>query len=270
MQHVRLQRIEVDVKALARKVPAHEQDFAVLIDKPTLIYEENTLRIAYLQPEENLSGMVEAFQALRYHRAYRTSGLRHQDRTVGFMPRNPLRQDYCYCSVVAMENPEAHAKICSLASLASRYFEKEVPEQYVAQAQLIWEKVQPGWVLPGSIYTSGIANWNNQLYYHRDAGNFPGFWSAMFAFTKDIDGGHLAVPQLGIGFKFIPGSLILFDGSSLLHGVTPIRSLSPRSYRYTVVFYSLRGMCHCQSPAEELDRARRLGTIRSEKRGKKP
>ena len=106
------------------------------------------------------------------------------------------------------------------------------------------------------MFTSGIVNHNNPLKYHFDSGNYNGVWSAMFAFKRDIEGGHLACPEIDVAFKCSNFSLVMFDGQSILHGVTPIKKMKPDAVRYTVVYYSLKAMWSCDSPSDELERMR--------------
>jgi len=48
----------------------------------------------------------------------------------------------------------------------------------------------------------------------------------------------------------------LFDGQSILHGVTPITKTSEDAVRFTVVYYSLKQMWSCESPGDEIQRMR--------------
>jgi hypothetical protein len=78
----------------------------------------------------------------------------------------------------------------------------------------------------------------------------------MFAFKRDVEGGYLAFPEFDIALKTSSCSLSMFDGQSILHGVTPIKKLKPSSVRYTVVYYSLKNMWSCETPQGEIERMR--------------
>ena len=118
----------------------------------------------------------------------------------------------------------------------------------------------------GGVFTSGICNYNNPLRLHYDKGNFPGSWSAMFAFTHSIRGGNLVLPGYRVAFRFNKPSFIIFDGQKNLHGVTPIKYLGKSGFRYSVVYYAMQGMCRCLSTGEELERIRVVKTGRERKR----
>lgn len=266
MRRVQAVRREVDLPSLQRKVAAKDIDVSTIVDAPAVIYEGDVPRIVLLHPEEDLSKLENALRTIKYGTGYRTVGLKSTSRVIGSQPRLTIRRDFCCESLCAKEHPAEHSEMVSKAALAARYFEQHAPEQFSKQSTLLKEKVLPEWHMPGGVYTSGIANKNNELRYHTDAGNFKGFWSAMFVFTRGIQGGKLILPQLDVGVSFRSGDLILFDGGSLLHGVTAIRSMIPNSYRYSLVFYGLQQMCHCLSVEEELQRIRTKKTEREHKR----
>lgn len=90
----------------------------------------------------------------------------------------------------------------------------------------------------------------------------------MLVFKRDIVGGHLSCPEYGLGFKLKNNSLLMFDGQSILHGVTPIQKKSASAYRYSIVYYSLQQMWKCMSVDEELARIRNKKTEREIKRAK--
>lgn len=97
----------------------------------------------------------------------------------------------------------------------------------------------PEWRLEGSIFSSGVCNKNSQIQYHRDFGNFKGVYSCMIGLKDGIQGGHLICPEIDLKFEIADGSLLVFNGQDLIHGVSPIVKTKPGAYRYTIVFYTL-------------------------------
>ena len=61
------------------------------------------------------------------------------------------------------------------------------------------------------------------------------------------------MPEYGVRFEFQNQSLFIFNGAKILHGVTPIHRVKPKGYRYSVVYYSLKGMSQCGSAEEEIE-----------------
>jgi hypothetical protein len=207
-------------------------------------------------------------KALRYQRSARTSGLATNSRVFGYQPRITIRRDYCCATALATEAPGPHSVIAGWGETAARYAEQVDPRGMEAQRAMLESRVKPCWRLPGGAYTSGIVNLNNPLAYHRDQGNFDGCWSAMVVFARDLEGGLLNLPELGVAFRFSHASIITFDGARWLHGVTPIRHRSAAAYRYSIVWYALKGMANCMTPAEELSRVRAVRAERESKRAR--
>ena len=58
------------------------------------------------------------------------------------------------------------------------------------------------------------------------------------------------------------GWVVFFVGNQLLHGVTPMRSITKDAYRYSIVYYALRGMKDCFTYAVEQKRGRENRTRR--------
>ena len=88
----------------------------------------------------------------------------------------------------------------------------------------------------------------------------------MIAFRNKIEGGRLSLPEYNLGLEIDDSTVTLFDGQKILHGVTPIQYLSPESYRFTLVYYSLSQMWKCTTPKEELERIKRVKTQRNQDR----
>jgi hypothetical protein len=151
--------------------------------------------------------------------------------------------------------------LCQLAQIAAAAYAKCIPGRYAQHAQWAAD-VHPAWHLGSSLYTSGIINANNPLLYHVDRGNWPWAYSAQYTWRGPTTGGLLVMPELRVAFDLGEGSLLLFNGGTWIHGVTPITKLTPDAVRYSLVLYSRQGAIHCGTPAEEQKRIQRLRTDR--------
>lgn len=252
-----------------RRRSAAETDYADLITESALIYEGDTLQIAYLelrQLGEDLATVDAALDRITYETNYRTSGLKTTSRIFGWRPRNTIRADYCSATSMAFEQPAEHAIIARAGDVVAKYYREYNPDLYGKHAAITNERVRDEYHLEDEVFTSGIINKNNPLKYHFDAGNFKDVWSGMLVFKRDVGGGYLSVPQFGMAFELKDWSLLLFDGQSLLHGVTPIEKLSTSARRYSIVYYSLQQMWNCAPLGDEVARIRKLRTTREEKR----
>ncbi len=237
-----------------RTVP-QEDDCSQLISESCEIFLEGKKILTYLQhfPMDTLRAAVLSIDRIYSNR--RQSGVASQSRTFGFMPRMPVQQrDYCTASTLHREYPEAKGTLFYYSNLFSELLREHYPDQY-AHSQKAIATVKPDWVLPGGCFTSGVINQDNPLEYHYDAGNFEGTWSVMAVLKQGVAGGHLLLPDYNLKLACQDSSIVIFDGQSEMHGVSPIRKMTEEAYRYSVVFYSLENLCKCGTPKEELRRA---------------
>lgn len=236
---------------------AQVTDYSELIEDNTIVTLNGKPLLIYIANlEEDLSRFQDVLDHVKYSTSYRSNGMLTTSRIFGYAPRNVVRNHPCRAVTMAAEQPTEHETVKKYAELADKYYSMFAPELASEHKKMTHENVLPEYRIGDSMFTSGIINHNNPLKYHFDAGNYKNVWSCMFAFKKDIEGGYLAVPEINMGFKCGNGSLTMFDGQGLLHGVTPIKKLSESAVRYTVVYYSLLQMWNCITPKDEISRLR--------------
>lgn len=245
---------------------AAESDYSQLIEESCLIYEGDTLMIAYLELETPCDNIIAALHQVDYEKNVRTNGLPTTSAILGYSPRNTIRKDFCASTRLATNQPDVHQVIVDYAELVSQEYQRVNPSLYEAHHSTTMQNVVGDYRVKETPFTSGIINKNNPLKYHFDTGNFKDVWSGMLVFKGDIEGGFLSVPEYDMGFKLRNNSLLMFDGQGLLHGVTPIKKLKPKAFRYSIVYYSLRQMWNCLPVDDELLRIRNLKTEREKKR----
>lgn len=190
----------------------------------------------------------------------RSSGQRNSARTIGFLPRAAFIQARGSCRICATsyEAPEAHRFLCETASTLWDMLERHAPDGASATLTAA-EQILPDWRLGSTGWTSGIVNQTSALLYHRDRNNGPGAWSSMVVIRRNTRGGHLHIPEYDLVVPCRDGTVLMFPGPELVHGVTPIE-IRPGGYRYSVVYYNIAKMSHCLPPDEELERARQSRT----------
>lgn len=256
MQYLNAKVKDLNLKEYRHR-SAQESDCSTLIEEDTTVFVDGKPVIVYIaNVDQEASQLFDALTKIRYDSSTRTSGLVTSSRIFGYAPRNGIRNQPCRSTSLALESPEQNAILKKFAKVAAGYYNRTNKELAELHQKMTDEKVLPNYQMDGSMFTSGIVNHNNPLKYHFDSGNYVGVWSAMFAFKRHIDGGYLACPEIDLAFKCSNHSLTMFDGQSILHGVTPIRKLKPDAVRYTVVYYSLKGMWSCETPSDEIERMR--------------
>jgi len=270
MRVIEIQKRDLDLKEWVKR-SAHEKDFDTLIDEPCIITVDGEIKIVYDHLDEDTTDVQKALQKIKYQTGKRSRGLVSTSRIFGYRPRNEMRQDFCSSTSLATESPKEHDVVAGLALKLEEYYRKYNIEQYEKHSAQSNEKIKKEWRMGNeSIFTSGIINKNNPLKYHFDTGNFSEVYSMMAVFKRDIEGGYLSLPELGIGFKLPNNSLFLFDGQGMLHGVTPIKQMTKDAYRYSIVYYTLKRMWQCLEISEEIARIRQTKTVKERTRLETP
>lgn len=252
-----------DRTGLLKQVP-QEEHCSNLVTEPFRLMVDGAVRAIYLpnQPIQEMYHAVRKLDKKAFGATSRMSGIAGGfSRTFGFAPRDPVRQhNFCTRARLHREYPSVANTLLAYAEHLGKIYRALLPEGYDSQRALVEKAVREHWRMPNSPFTSGIVNWNNPLQYHYDAGNFEGTWSVMAVFKKDVDGGHLILPDYDVKVELGHCSLFLFDGQADIHGVTPILKRHWDAHRYSVVYYALEKMCVCTTPAEEVRYAQKSRT----------
>lgn len=170
--------------------------------------------------------------------------VRSKDRSFGYKPKRPVFGLPGSACLFNNEYPRTYRDLTALGQILMDEYLKTNPKKHAEQKKIV-EVVRPHWFIPGTFFTQGIINNAVSLEYHFDRGNFKSCWSCMAVFKKDILGGDLVIPDLDVMLKIEDHCYLLFDGQSLLHGVTPIIKQNKAAYRFSVVFYAIELMKNC-------------------------
>lgn len=265
MQTINLEPRDIDLSQYAKR-SALESDFDNLIKEDSLICVKGKPVILYKKLDWDLSSFRRVLNGIDYQTTTRSKGLKTTSRVFGYQPRIAMRRDFCTKTTLASDEPEKNAIICRYGEMIAPIYREFFPHVFESHNKWVTEKVREEWKIESTPFTSGILNKNNPLKYHYDAGNIKDVCSCMIGLKRSSAGGFLSVPELNLGFEIADASLLIFDGQSLLHGVTPIRKLSNDAYRYTAVFYTLHQMWKCEPLTEEIARIRKVKTAREGKR----
>lgn len=191
----------------------------------------------------------------------RGKGLRSASRVFGFVASSPvLQRTSCRSANGADVAPAQHRIICGTAGRLAETLLEMLPNQHALNLEAA-QQVRDEWKLPGGLWTSGVVNRSAALPYHRDRNNLDA-WSAMPVIRRAVRGGHLHFPELALpdGSPVVAacddGDVLFFNGQKYMHGVTPLKRVMQDGYRYSCVYYPVKKMCNCLSPAEELERGR--------------
>jgi Oxygenase domain of the 2OGFeDO superfamily len=252
---------------------------AVIIDRDVAIIDADTgeVVVAYVVAAESIASRLAA--GLRHVRwdsdiytavntTTRLSGMAVTHVTFGYQPPQPVRRRYgCSRSQFNSTYPEAMDALADFCRLAEHTFRIQAPDVYDRTAKAVHETIAPAWRIAGTPWSSGIINQTAALPYHRDRSNIPKSWSAMLGCRSGVDGGLLHLVDYDVHLAVAHGSISIFDGQSVTHGVTPLHMAKPHAYRYTAVTYakSAMGVC-CPDPTQEVRRAAIAATVDEDKR----
>lgn len=216
---------------------------------------------AYL-PIGDRSALRRAVLNIQYGHTTRASGLQNASRTFGNAPRKPVYgRDGCKQTKLADESPAEHQELENWADRLEEMLAEIAPGVAKRDRETL-DAVNVDWRIgAGSLWTSGVINRSSRLPYHRDGFNFP-TWSAMPVLRRKMDGGYLSIPEYDITCACRDGYALFFAGHELVHGVTPMQATASDGYRYSVVYYALRGMKDCFTYAVETAHAKRKRTER--------
>jgi hypothetical protein len=265
VRKIALSRREIDPKDFLRR-EAREDDADTLYSEPGVYTIDGKPSVIYGRFNDRYDRVLGALRTMTWTTGsfskQTLEGL--ETRNFGFCTRRVTR-DYCHPASLAVKDPSRHAVLAEFGRLLDAIYTQFAPETAERHSELL-RQVRADWIMPGTRFTSGIINNSNALPYHYDRGNFEGVFSCMAVFRNLCEGGNLVMPELGAKFLIEDNSFVLFDGQDLVHGVTPIVRLNKKAYRYSLVYYSRKGMCKCGSPEEEINRIRRVKREREWKR----
>ena len=196
----------------------------------------------------------------------RASGIDQESRSFGMAPRKVMQgRDACRPASLAYERPSEHAFLARLALDLGETLREISPEKYQENIDALAEIDKDWRITEGALWTSGNINRSATLPYHRDGFNFDS-WSAMPVVRRGMRGGYLNVPEYGLTVGCRDGWVVFFNGYRIVHGVTPMAKSTDDGYRFSVVYYALRGMKDCFSYAVETAKGAKRRTQRDEER----
>jgi len=187
----------------------------------------------------------------------RLNGMAVTHRTFGYQPPVPMRRRYgCSRSQFNSEYPKAMEQIAQFCKVAEHVFRTHAHEVHDLTCGKVRDNIPPAWLIAGTPWSSGIINRTVSLPYHRDQANVTTSWSAMLVCRRQVEGGFLHLADYDTYFAVPHGSITIFDGQSVVHGVTPMKMLTPAGFRYSLVTYAKVGMRKCcPDPSQEARRA---------------
>lgn len=216
-------------------------------------------------PEDLVPQLRNAVRNVKYSSSgvtRQSTGTENHSRTFGMSPRKPFQtREACRPTSLSYDQPEEHDVLVKTADILSDMMREFAPDVYAKDAEETAAVSNEWRISERSLWTSGVINKTSTLPYHYDGNNFD-MWSAMPVIRRGTRGGYLSIPEYDVTIECRDGWVLFFPGFRLLHGVTPIAHVAKDAYRFTVVYYCLRGMKDCFTYAVEQAEARKRRTER--------
>lgn len=213
--------------------------------------------LAYFPMEEEVNLLRRSVLNIKYSTTRRSGmGFDNQSRTFGMAPRKVMQtRNSCRPTRLASEQPNEHNVIVAFADKFAAMYKEFAADLFAHDKDVMANSgIDKEWrMTDDALWTSGVINKSSQLPYHRDGFNFE-TWSAMPVVRRNMAGGYLNFPEYESTIACRDGWVLFFPGYKYVHGVTPMESKGDDAYRYSVVYYALRGMKDCFSYAAETAR----------------
>lgn len=180
---------------------------------------------------------------------------------VGYFDRYP-RIPYCRQTAYNINHPDRWESAVPFFQRADELFEQFVPDRYANQREVA-DRTVDDWLIPATAFTTVTVNLNWQTACHQDAGDLKeGFGVMPVIDMGHYEGAYFIQPKFGMAYDCRTTDLLLNDVHEW-HGNGPFTGSSGYYERLSCVLYYRRKMEECDSPEEELERAKRIGDERA-------
>jgi hypothetical protein len=117
-------------------------------------------------------------------------------------------------------------------------FKELLPWRWQNQKNAI-DKIDPAFVVPGTVFTTITVNKTFRTAAHYDAGDFADGLSNLLVLSNNgnYSGGYLVFPEYRIAVNVRPGDLLLVNNHEIMHGNTPIVLNDNEAERISLVCY---------------------------------
>lgn len=177
---------------------------------------------------------------------------------IGYFDRYP-RMPFCRQTAFNIDHfAEFRDDIFPYIKAIDGLYAELVPEAYQRQAA-ITARTSEDFVIRGTAFTTVTVNKNWQTAVHKDAGDFPeGFGNLAVIEAGKYEGGYTCFPKYRVAVDVRTSDFLAMDVHEW-HGNTPMRGLTKRYERVSVVCYYREDMWKCGTAEQELERARQHG-----------
>jgi len=172
----------------------------------------------------------------------------------GWYDRYP-RIPYGRATAYTENHPELFSKAYPFLQTLNKGFRELLPWRWGNQKAAA-DKLDPRFLVPGTVFTTLTVNKTFRTACHRDAGDLDsGLSNLLVLGSGEYTGGYLIFPEYRIAVNVRPGDLLLVNNHEIIHGNTPIvlnKPDDPSCERISVVCYFREKMLELKSYDYEL------------------
>lgn len=164
----------------------------------------------------------------------------------GWFDRYP-RIPYGRATSYTEKNPELFEKSYPFLQSLNRGFKELLPWRWNNQ-KVAADKIDPRFLVPGTVFTTITVNKSFRTACHRDAGDLnEGLSNLLVLGDGEYTGGYLVFPEVRIAVNVRPGDLLLVNNHEIIHGNTPIVLNHDNAERISLVCYFREKMLELKS-----------------------
>ena len=155
----------------------------------------------------------------------------------GYFDRYP-RIPYGRATAFTEKNPEKFAMGFPFLQKLSDGFKQLLPERFAKQKEAC-DKMDPKFIIPGTVFTTATVNKTFRTAAHRDAGDLNEGFSNLTVVSNNgkYKGGYLVLPEYKVAVNIRPGDLLLINNHEGIHGNTEMTVEDPEAERISFVCY---------------------------------
>lgn len=257
MKNIKQNRLCKPDEFVGQTVSYKDYTYNKVVTDEAFIELEGNMPMYYGQLDNIPDSLRYRLGQLKYSKSKRAKGVESNNVVLfGSKPADPRKENFCHQAPLMYNSGEHYPTIIETAQVMDKAFQKSMPSYYRLAKGLLAQphrRIYPRFIIPGTVYTTGIINLNNEYVYHYDKANMNGFLSVLLTLRCGMGGGYLVFPEYRMAVECKDGYILIFNGHKLLHGVSQLmpNRLAPNPYRYSIVCYTWQRMTRCYETQEE-------------------
>jgi hypothetical protein len=169
----------------------------------------------------------------------------------GWFDRYP-RIPYGRATSYTAREPQKFAMAFPFLQSLAKGFKELLPQRFAAQMEAA-SKIDKGFLVPGTPFTTITVNKTFRTACHFDAGDLTTGLSNLLVLSNNgnYSGCYLVAPEYRVAVNVRPGDLLLINNHEVMHGNTEIKLLDEEAERVSLVCYFREKMLELGSKAYE-------------------